>query len=276
MTIPLITLTDDTALPVIGLGTGGLKGGDGVAALGAALDSGYRLLDTALNYQNEREVGEAVRASSVARGDIVVSTKLPGRHHGYDETFASFEESRGNLGLDHVDLYLIHWPLPRQNRYVESWRAMIELRDRGVIGSIGVSNFTEEHLTRLVGETGVTPSVNQIELHPNFPQARMRAVHESLGIRTESWSPLGTRSVLGANPTVTRVAAAHSVTPTQAVLRWHLQLGSIPLPKSHDAGRQKENLDVFGFELSEVEMDAISGLESGRLAGLDPEIHEEF
>jgi 2,5-diketo-D-gluconate reductase A len=276
MTIPTTTLNDGHAIPKIGLGTYGLRGESGIVSMLAGIESGYRLLDTALNYENEHEVGEAVRRSGVAREELFVTTKLPGRHHGFDETLASFEESRANLGLDYVDLYLIHWPLPSLDKFLESWQAMIALREDGRVGSIGVSNFTEAHLTRLIDETDVTPAVNQVELHPNFPQAALREFHAEHGIATESWSPLAVSASITSKPIVTAVAEAHAVTSTQAILRWHLQLGAIPIPKSGDPERQRENLDVFGFELTEEEMASISSLESGRLWGAHPDTHEEF
>ena len=276
MTIPSKALIDGNSIPAIGLGTYGLRGDDGIASVAAALQSGYRLLDSALNYENEREVGEGVRRSGVNRAEIVVTTKLPGRHHGYDETFASFNESLANLALDYVDLYLIHWPLPKVNKFVDSWQAMIALREQGLIRSIGVSNFTEEHLTRLIGETGVTPAVNQVELHPEFPQAALRDFHAAHQIVTESWSPLAKGSSLRSSPVITMIAEAHGVTPTQVVLRWHVQLGAVPIPKSGDPERQRENLDVFGFELTDADVEAISSLEKGRLWGADPNTHEEF
>ena len=274
--IPTVSLNDGGVIPAIGLGTYGLRGADGTASVVSAIHSGYRLLDTALNYANESEVGDAVRHSGVAREDLFVTTKLPGRHHGFDHTLASLEESRANLGLDYIDLYLIHWPLPRVDKYLESWQAMIALREDGRVRSIGVSNFTEEQLTRLIDETGVAPAVNQVELHPRFPQAALRRFHEAHGIVTQSWSPLARGNSVTAEPAVVAAAEAHGVTPTQVVLRWHVQLGSIPIPKSADPGRQRENLDVFGFELSDAEMAAISSLESGRLWDGDPNTHEEF
>jgi 2,5-diketo-D-gluconate reductase A len=272
--IPTHALNDGHVLPAIGLGTYALRGAAGVASIVSALDAGFRLLDTALNYANEREVGDAVRASSVDRGEILVTTKLPGRHHGYDETLASFEESRANLGLDYVDLYLIHWPLPRVNKYIDSWRAMIRLRDEGLVRSIGVSNFTPEQITRLLAETGVAPAVNQVELHPKFGQEDLLAFDSGHDIVTESWSPLG--SGLASDPVITEVASAHDVTPSQAVLRWHVQRGAVPIPKSSDSQRQRENIDVFAFELSDAEMRSIASLESARLWGADPDTHEEF
>lgn len=276
MTIPAATLNDGNTIPRLGLGTYGLREEKGTASLVSAIGAGYRLLDTALNYGNEREVGDAVRRSGVPRDEIFVTTKLPGRHHGYEATLASFEESCANLHLDYVDLYLIHWPLPRIDNYVDSWRAMIELRERGQVRSIGVSNFTEEYLTRLEQETGVTPAVNQVELHPRFPQAALRAFHLEHGIATQSWSPLAKDSTVRGERAVLEAAAAHGVTATQVVLRWHLQLGAMPIPKSADRARQRENLDVFDFELAETELASISALESGRLWDGDPRTHEEF
>jgi 2,5-diketo-D-gluconate reductase A len=273
---PSVGLNDGRTLPQLGLGTYGLDGDEGTAQVVTAISSGYRLLDTALNYGNEAAVGAAIRQSDVPRDDLVVTTKLPGRHHGYDETLASFDESRANLGLDFVDLYLIHWPLPRIDKYVETFKAFVRLQEDGLVGSIGVSNFTVEHLQRVADETGVVPAVNQIELHPYFPQAELRAVHESMGIVTESWSPLAKQSELLSEARVTEIAQAHGKTPTQVVLRWHVQLGAVPVPKSADAGRQRENLDVFDFELAPDEVESLSGLERGRLWDGDPLTHEEF
>lgn len=274
--IPSYPMNDGHTIPAIGFGTYKLRGEEGIAAIGAAIRTGYRLLDTALNYENEHEVGEAVRRSGIARGELFVTTKLPGRHHGFNETLASLDESRQNLGLDYVDLYLIHWPLPRIDKYVDSWRAMIELREQGRVRSIGVSNFTQEHLMRLIDETGVVPAVNQIELHPRFPQAAMRQFNLSRGIVTESWSPLARQHPVTGEPAVVTAAQAHGVTPAQAVLRWHIQLGTVPIPKSADPRRQAENLGAFGFTLTDEELASISALESGRLWGGDPDTNEEF
>ncbi|MFF8974174.1 aldo/keto reductase [Streptomyces sp. NPDC014995] len=273
--IPVHTLNDGTKLPALGLGTWPMNDVQAEEAVAAALGLGYRLIDTATNYRNETGVGRGVARAGVPREEIVVTTKLPGRHHGYDETLASFEESRRRLGLDHVDLYLIHWPLPRVDRYVDSWRAMIKLREDGLVRSIGVSNFTAEHIERLEKETGVLPSVNQIELHPFFPQDDLRAFHEAKGIVTESWSPLGRGSALLHDPAVASVAKAHGVTPAQVVLRWHLQLGAVPIPKSSDPDRQRANLDVFGFELDPAQTRALTDRAHRRLGG-DPQAHEEF
>jgi 2,5-diketo-D-gluconate reductase A len=204
------------------------------------------------------------------------AAKLPGRHHGTDETLASFEESRRRLGLEWVDLYLIHWPNPSVDRYVETWRTMITLREKGLVRSIGVSNFTEGMLTRLLDETGLMPVVNQVELHPYFPQTALRAFHDEYGIRTESWSPLAKRSELLQEPLITELASRYGVTPAQLVLRWHVELESIPIPKSADAERRRTNLDVFSFQLLPEDVEAISSLERGRLNNADPEVHEEM
>ena len=276
LNIPTVTLNDGTAFPELGLGTYGLRGEAGVAAVVAAIQSGYRLLDTAVNYENEREVGEAVRESSVDRDELLVATKIPGRSHGYAEAIDSTTGSLALTGLDHLDLSLIHWPNPSVDRYVDTWRAMIDLREQGKIRWIGVSNFTEQMLTRLIDETGVTPSVNQVELHPYFPQGALRAFHAAHGISTESWSPLARRSELLQEQVLSELAEIHGVTPTQVVLRWHVQIGSTPIPKSADAERQRENADIFGFELTLDEVGAISALERGRLWDGDPNTHEEM
>ncbi|WP_420364106.1 aldo/keto reductase [Curtobacterium aetherium] len=274
--VPTLELNDGHRIPALGLGTYSLDGDAGVAAVGAAIASGYRLLDTALNYGNEDAVGRAVRQSDVPRDAFVVTSKLPGRHHGYDEAHRSVDETLANLGLDHLDLYLIHWPNPSVDRFVETWKAFVDLRDSGKVRSIGVSNFTPEHLDRILDATGVAPAVNQVELHPYFPQAELRAVHERLGIVTESWSPLAKQSELLTEEPVTAAAAAHGVSAGQVVLRWHVQLGAVPVPKSGDPDRQRENLDVFGFTLTDDEVQAISALERGRLWDGDPDTHEEM
>lgn len=278
MAIPTHTLDDGSTLPAIGFGTYPMKGEEGVAAIRSAIEVGYRLLDTAVNYQNESAVGEAIRRSGVPRELLQVTSKLPGRDHGYDDAIASVHGSLERLGLEYLDLHLIHWPNPSRDQYVDAWRALVDLREQGLIRSIGVSNFTARHLERIIEATGVTPVVNQIELHPYFPQAQMRAVNEGLGIRTEAWSPLGKRQAPFADPAVATAAERHGVTPGQVILRWHVQLGSIPIPKSATPGRQRQNLDVFGFELSEDEVAAITALgrPDGRLFDGDPDIHEEM
>jgi 2,5-diketo-D-gluconate reductase A len=276
--IPRYTLNDDQTVPVIGFGTYPLRGDDGVEAMVHALEAGYRLLDSAVNYGNEEEVGEAVRRSGLAREDVQVATKIPGRHHEYDQAIGSVEESLRHMRFDYLDLVLIHWPNPRVGKYVEAWRALVDLRKRGLVRSIGVSNFTEQHLRAVIDDTGVTPAVNQVELHPYFPQQQMLRVNADLGIQTESWSPLGKRSAPFAEPPVAQAAQRYDVTPAQVILRWQLQRGSLPLPKSATPQRQRQNLDVFGFELTDAEVEAITALarRDGRLFGGDPDTHEEM
>lgn len=271
-------LNDGRTIPAIGFGTYPLRGEEGVAAVTGAIEVGYRLIDTAVNYDNEREVGEAIRRSGVPREELFVTSKLPGRHHAYDDAVASTREPLGRLGLEYLDLHLIHWPNPSVGRYGEAWRALVDLRKEGLVRSIGVSNFTDQHLARIIDETGVTPAVNQIELHPYFPQPQMRRVDEELGIRTESWSPLGKRQAPFTEPAVAGAAEAHGVTPAQVILRWQVQLGCVPIPKSATRERQIENLDVFGFQLTAAEVEAISALArpDGRLFGGDPDQHEEM
>lgn len=276
--IPRYSLNDGTTLPVIGFGTFPLREGEGVEAMRHALEVGYRLLDTAVNYRNETEVGEAVRRSGVAREDVQIATKIPGRHHDHALAVESVEGSLRRLGTDYVDTCLIHWPNPSVGKYVEAWRALVELRERGLVRSIGVSNFSEKHLADIIDDTGVTPAVNQIELHPYFPQEQMRRVNAELAIQTQSWSPLGKRSAPFGEGPVTDAAKAHGVTPAQVVLRWHLQIGALPLPKSATPERQRQNLEVFAFELSDAEVAAVSALarSDGRLFGGDPDTHEEM
>ena len=273
-----LQLNDGNTLPAIGLGTYSLDDAPGVEAITSALHAGYRLLDTAVNYGNEETVGEAIRRSGLPRDEIRVTSKIPGRHHGHRDAVASTKESLLRLGLDHLDLHLIHWPNPSVGKYVEAWQALVELQQQGLVRSIGVSNFTEEHLDAVIAATGVTPAVNQIELHPYFPQEHMRSVNAARGIVTESWSPMGKRQAPLDEPPIVAAAQAHGVTSGQVILRWHLQLGALPIPKSATPDRQRENIDVFGFELSTDEIAAITALgrPDGRLFGGDPDTHEEM
>lgn len=276
LTIPAVTLNDGQSFAELGLGTYNLRGEEGIEAIVSAIASGYRLLDTAVNYENEREVGEAIRRADVDRDALIVTSKIPGRQHGRTEAVDSIRGSLDRLGLERIDLQLIHWPNPSVGKYLDTWRGMIDAREQGLVRSIGVSNFTEAMLTELIDATGVVPAVNQVELHPYFPQEPLRAFHAEHGIRTESWSPLARRSDLLAEQLITDLAAIHDATPTQVVLRWHTQLQSTPIPKSADADRQRENADVFGFTLTDDQVAAISGLERGRLWDGDPETHEEM
>ncbi|WP_062137289.1 aldo/keto reductase [Demequina aestuarii] len=281
-TIPTRTLNDGHEIPAIGFGTYPLKGDEGYQAVRSALDSGYRLLDSAVNYENEAEVGRAARDwledNGVERDALTIQTKLPGRHHDYHLAIASVEESLERMGLQRIDVLLIHWPNPLTDKYRDAWRALVDLRASGVVRSIGVSNFTAQHLADIVDESGVTPAINQIELHPYFIQEQMRAEHQARGILTQSWSPLGKRQAPFEEQPVAQAAEAHEVSPAQVILRWQVQLGNVPLPKSATPERQASNLDVFGFALTEAEMAAISGLtrEDGRLFDGDPNTHEEM
>jgi len=271
-------LGDATMLPAIGFGTYPLRGESGIVAMVGALETGYRLVDSAVNYGNETEVGEALRRSGLPRDQVRLTTKIAGRHHEHDLALTSLRDSAKRLGVERIDLALIHWPNPSRDLYLEAWQALLDAQRDALVVSVGVSNFTETHLRRIIDATGVTPVVNQIELHPYFPQERMRAVHAELGIRTEAWSPLGKGNAPYAETPVSGAARAHDVTPAQVILRWHVQLGSVPLPKSATPQRQRENLDVFGFALTEEEMAAITALgrPDGRLFGGDPDVHEEM
>jgi 2,5-diketo-D-gluconate reductase A len=272
------TLNDGSQLPAIGFGTYPLTGSEGTDAVGSALEIGYRLIDTAVNYGNEDAVGRAIAASDVPRSEIVVTTKLPGRDHGYDETLRSFEGSAEALGLETIDLYLIHWPNPSVGTFTESWKAMVQLQKDHRVRSIGVSNFTQAFLERLGAETGVLPAVNQIEVHPYFPQEALVEYHREHGIVTEAWSPLGKRAAPYQEQVIVDIANAHGITPTQAVLRWHVQRGIVPLPKSANPERQRSNFELPGDDLSADEIAAIAALgkPDGRLFGGDPNTHEEM
>lgn len=276
--VPFLTLNDGSDIPAVGFGTYKLNGQAGVAAILSALEAGYRLLDSAFNYENEGAVGEAVQRSGLERQEVRICSKLPGRHQRGDEAIATIEESLMRAGLDYYDLYLIHWPNPRQGLYVEAWQAMIEAQGRGLIRSIGVCNFLPEHLLTLQRETGVLPSVNQIELHPYFPQDEQLAFNSAHGIATESWSPLGRGREIMDEPVVQQIAQRLGRSGGQVVLRWHVQRGAVPIPKSADPGRQRENLSLFDFDLTPEDMQAIATLArpNGRLKGQDPATYEEF
>ena len=277
-TIPQITLNDGLVIHAIGLGTYNLRGASGVQAITSAIDTGYRLLDSAFNYENEGALGEAVRRSTVSREQLFITSKLPGRHHQYDKALYTIQESLYRTKLDYYDLFLIHWPNPKTDLYVEAWQALIDAKKWGLIRSIGVCNFLPEHLERLKKETGVLPSINQVELHPFFSQKEQLAYDKENGIVTESWSPLGRANNVLENETIQQIAEAHGKSISQVILRWHTQLGALPIPKSSSPQRQRENLEIFDFTLTEEEMNKISSLTraDGRIADQDPAVYEEF
>ena len=276
--IPSVTLNDGVRLPALGFGTYRLNGVSGADDMVAAIECGYRLLDSAFNYENEGALGAAIRKAGIARAELRVTSKLPGRHHRFDKAIATIEESLYRAQLDYFDLYLIHWPNPAQGLYVEAWQALIEARKRGLVRSIGVCNFLPAHLERIMSETGVVPTVNQVELHPYFPQAEQRAFDKAHGIITQSWSPLGRANHLLQEAPIQAVAERLGRSAAQVILRWHVQLGAVPVPKASDRARQSENLAVFDFELAPQDMAAIAALArpDGRTFGQDPARHEEF
>ena len=256
-----VAFNDGNAVPQIGLGVWRTPDEEAASVVETALRAGYRHVDTAKIYDNEEGVGEGLRAAGLARDELFVTTKVWNDAQGYDEARRALDASLRRLGLDQVDLYLIHWPSPRRGRYVDTWRALIAAQRDGLARSIGVSNFEEEHLERLIGEMGVAPALNQIELHPRFQQRSLRAAHARLGIATESWSPLGQGKLL-IDPAIARVAAKHGRTPAQIIIRWHLDSGLVVIPKSANPNRIAENFDVFGFALDAEDMTAIHGLDN--------------
>lgn len=272
------TLRDGLTVPKIGFGTYKLNGAHGVQVIDSAIDRGYRLLDTAFNYENEGAVGEAVRRSSVPRSELLISSKLPGRHDTYTQAINTIQESLYRAGLDYYDLYLIHWPNPKEDHYVEAWQALIDAQKLGLIRSIGVSNFLPEHLDRLDKETGVLPVINQVELHPYFNQQAQRDYDQAHGILTQDWSPLGRASEMLQNETLKAIAARYHKNVGQLILRWELQLGTLPIPKSSTPSRQAGNIDVFDFEISDADVATINGLSraDGRLNDQDPAVYQEF
>lgn len=276
--IPEKILNDGLKIPSIGFGTFGLNGEGAVESVKNAIDLGYRLIDGAFNYENEGAVGKGVRESSVSRDKLFVTSKLPGRHHAYKEALQTIQESLYRAGLDYYDLYLIHWPNPKVNLYVEAWQALIEGKKRGLIRSIGVCNFLPEHLERLEKETGILPSVNQIELHPYFNQKDAREWNAEHGIITEAWSPIGRGADIRENSTIKEIAKVHNKSVSQVILRWHIQLGNLPIPKANSKEHQLENLEIFKFSLNEEQMTAINNLtkENGRLKNQDPSFYQEF
>lgn len=275
--VPTFTAHNGFALPAIGLGTYGLNGDAGAAAVAGGLGAGYRLVDTAFNYENEGSVGRGVAAADVARSEVIVTTKLPGRHHPAAKARTSIEESRSRLGLDATDLHLIHWPNPSQDEYVQAWAALVDAQARGVVRQIGVSNFLPEHLERIERETGVRPVVNQIEVHPYFPQDEQLAYHREHGILTEAWSPLGRAKELFDEAVIHEVATAHGISAAQTVLAWHLARETVSIPKASSLEHQVANLAAAQIRLDDAEVAAITALgrPDGRLFDGDPRTHEE-
>ena len=268
---PSLTMNDGITIPQLGLGVYKVPDLEATRVVVDAIDLGYRHIDTAAFYDNEVGVGRGIRESGAPRDDLFVATKVWHDRHGFDETLASFDESLDKLGLDYVDLYLIHWPAPTQDRYVDTWRALERLRDEGRARSIGVSNFKGHHLDRLAAETGTVPAVNQIELHPRLPQSETRAYNHAHGILTEAWSPLA-RGTLLEEPTLVTVAAKHHKTVAQVVLRWQLDLGNLVIPKSVHRARLASNLEVFDFALDADDLAVFAALESGERTGKDPDL----
>ncbi len=254
---------------MVGLGVWQTPAEDTERAVTAALHAGYRHIDTAAAYGNEAGVGRAVAASGIPREDVYVTTKLWNSEQGYEKTLAAFDASMQQLGFDYLDLYLIHWPTPAQNLFVDTFKAFAHLRDQGRIRAIGVSNFEPEHLKLLIDATGIVPAVNQIELHPRLPQAELRETHARYGIATEAWSPLGQGSLLE-DPIITAIAERHGKTPAQVLIRWHIQLGNIVIPKSVNPDRIASNFDVFDFELSDADIASVATLDNGTRLGPDP------
>ncbi|MEU4842811.1 aldo/keto reductase [Nocardia testacea] len=268
--VPPIVLNDGSLIPQLGFGVFQVPADQVFDTVTAALDAGYRSIDTAAIYENEEGTGRAIRQFGLPRDEVFVTTKLWNAEQGYDSTLRAFDESLKRLGLDYLDLYLIHWPVPAADRFVDTFRAFQRLKADGRVRSIGVSNFRIPDLERVIAETGETPSVNQIELHPRLTQPELREYHAEHAIATEAWSPLGQGTVLD-DPVITRIAGEVGRTPAQVIIRWHLQLGNVVIPKSVTPARIAENFDVFGFELSADQMQAISALNSGSRTGADPE-----
>ena len=270
--VPNLTLNTGAQIPQLGFGVFQVPPDEVVEPVRTAIEAGYRSIDTAAAYGNEEGVGKAIAESGVRREDLFVTTKLWNDRQGYDSTLQAFDESMTKLGLDYLDLYLIHWPAAGQDKYVETWRAFEKLHNEGRIKSIGVSNFQIPHLRRLFEETDVVPAINQIELHPNLQQADLRAFHREHGILTEAWSPIGQGKGLLEDATLTSLAEKYGKSPAQIVLRWHVQLGNVVIPKSATPSRIRENIQVFDFEIAEDDMNVIAGLETGKRVGPDPDV----
>ncbi|TPN36837.1 aldo/keto reductase [Mesorhizobium sp. B1-1-6] len=256
-----ISLNDGSTIPRLGLGVWQVDPAITAKVVGWGIKAGYRLIDTAEGYQNEKGVGEAIRSAGVPRGELFITSKLRNGAHQRDAALRAFEDTMDKLGIEQIDLFLIHWPVPSQDKYVEAWQTLVELQKAGRIKSVGVSNFNRDHLERIIGETGVTPAVNQIELHPRFQQREIREFHARHNIHTESWSPLGSGRLLS-DATIAGIAAKHGKSAAQTMIRWHLQEGLIVIPKSVHQDRISANFDVFDFELDAQDLKAIRGMDS--------------
>jgi 2,5-diketo-D-gluconate reductase A len=268
---PRLSLDDGATIPQLGYGLYKVPAADAARLCREAIAIGYRHLDTAAFYGNEEGVGAAVREAPVLREELFVTSKVWKDDNGYDSTLRAFDASMARLGLTTLDLYMIHWPVPSTDRYVDTWRALVRLQEDGRVTSIGVANFHAHHIERIIAETGVAPVVNQVELHPWLPQAALREFDESRGIRTEAWSPLARGRIL-ATPLLDDLAAKHGRTPAQIVLRWHIELGNVVIPKASSSERLRENLDVFDFALDPDDLDLIASLETGERTGRDPDL----
>ncbi|MDT0190061.1 aldo/keto reductase [Rothia terrae] len=271
------TLRDGRKIPAVGFGTYPLKNVEAEVHVSEAILNGWRLIDTAVNYENEIGVGRGIKFSGADRSNLFVQTKVPGRHHGYETTKASLQESLERLGLDYVDMYLIHWPNPMNNKFVGTWRAMIELRDAGLVKSIGVSNFLPEHIEALKDATGETPAVNQVEVQPAYQQEKLREYHQQNAIVTQAWSPLGRGKDVLDHDVIKDIARETGCTPAQVVLRWNVQSNILPIVKTANDKRQVENLQLFNWELTEEQMNRIKMLHTGiSFSGFDPRTHQEM
>lgn len=276
--IPNFSLYNDTQIPALGFGTYKLTQEDGIQSIKSALDCGYRLIDTAYNYQNEREVGQAIKQSGINRQEIQIISKLPGRFQKYDDAKQAIKTSLENLDVDYIDYYLIHWPNPKQGLYVEAFKALLDAKKEGLIKEVGVCNFLPEHLTKLKEETGVFPAINQIELHPYFSQPELREFHEENNIVTQAWSPLHRAALVSDEPVLQELAKKYEKSIYQVILRWIFQLNVVAIPKSSSKNRQEQNQNIFDFNLSPQEVTRICELDrpDGRQKNQNPAVYEEF